>query len=83
MLVDQQRFLASEQLQKIERLIQLNQEQFVYKLGSQPLIVLTSWGKYLPLPDRWNVRNLSAVADSAIVHFNGRGRKIFVSGGIP
>ena len=33
MLVDQQRFLASEQLQKIERLIQLNQEQFVYKLG--------------------------------------------------
>lgn len=33
MLVDQQRFLASRQLQKIERLIQLNQEQFVYKLG--------------------------------------------------
>jgi hypothetical protein len=33
MLVDQQRFLASQQLQKIERLIQLNQEQFVYKLG--------------------------------------------------
>jgi len=33
MLVDQQRFLASEQLQNIERLIQLNQEQFVYKLG--------------------------------------------------
>lgn len=41
MLMNQTLFNELDLLNKIEKLIAINQNEFLYKLGSQPLIVLT------------------------------------------
>jgi len=47
MLVDQQRFNQLKLLERIEQLIKLNKVEFIYRLGSQPLVTLTTWGRYI------------------------------------
>jgi len=88
MLVNQQLFNEGKHLDKIEKLVRLNQHEFLYRLGSQPLVVLTSWNNYSALSEKYNVRrhicdyNLtygSSVGQQPILlHFNGRGRKGFL-----
>jgi lipopolysaccharide biosynthesis glycosyltransferase len=89
MLVNQRLFNEGKYLEKIERLARLNQREFLYRLGSQPLVVLTSWNNYSALPEKYNVRkhicdyNLihgssSVGQEPVLLHFNGRGRKGFM-----
>ncbi len=61
MLVDQQRFNQLKLLERIEQLVKLNKVEFIYRLGSQPLVTLTTWGRYLPLDDKWNVIFLKSI----------------------
>jgi len=72
-------------LREVEKLLALNQKEFLYKLGSQPLVVLTSWNHYLPLNNKWNVRTTSfkhrflvSKEELGIFHFNGNTRKSFM-----
>jgi hypothetical protein len=80
MLVNQQLTKKQGDLSVIEKLIELNEEEFVYKLGSQPLVVLTSWNQYLPLDMVWNIRTTAYKfrhynKEPGIFHFTGKGRK--------
>ena len=80
MLVNQQLIKKQGDLSIVEKLIELNKEEFVYKLGSQPLIVLTSWNQYLPLDMVWNIRTTAYKfrhynKEPGIFHFTGKGRK--------
>ena len=85
MLVNERLRRKYKDLLEVEELLALNQKEFLYKLGSQPLVVLTSWNQYLPIDNKWNVRTTSfkyraQVSDEepGIFHFNGNGRKAFM-----
>jgi hypothetical protein len=80
MLVNQKLIKKQGDLSIVEKLIELNKEEFVYKLGSQPLVVLTSWNQYLPLDMVWNIRTTAYKfrhynKEPGIFHFTGKGRK--------
>jgi len=66
MLVNQRLFNEGKYLEKIERLARLNQKEFLYRLGSQPLVVLTSWNNYSALPEKYNVRK--HICDYNLIH---------------
>ena len=78
MLVDQQRFNQLKLLERIEQLIKLNKVEFIYRLGSQPLVTLTTWGRYLPLDDKWNARSGINASDAVLLHYNGEQSKTFM-----
>lgn len=86
MLVNERLRRKYKDLLEVERLLALNQKEFLYKLGSQPLVVLTNWNHgYLPIDNKWNVRTTSykyrtQVSDEepGIFHFNGNSRKAFM-----
>jgi len=78
MLVDQQRFNQLKLLERIEQLIKLNKVEFIYRLGSQPLVTLTTWGRYLPLDDKWNARSGINASDAVLLHYNGEQSKSFM-----
>ncbi|CAN0393248.1 unnamed protein product, partial [Ectocarpus fasciculatus] len=54
MIVNQRRFEELKILEKIEALVVKNRKEFVYSLGSQPLVTLTCWDLYTPIPQTWN-----------------------------
>lgn len=85
MLVNERLRRKYKDLLEVEKLLALNQKEFLYKLGSQPLVVLTNWNHYLPIDNKWNVRTTSFkyrthVSDEepGIFHFNGNSRKAFM-----
>jgi hypothetical protein len=85
MLVNERLRRKYKDLLEVEKLLALNQKEFLYKLGSQPLVVLTNWNHYLPIENKWNVRTTSfkyrtQVSDEepGIFHFNGNSRKAFM-----
>jgi len=79
MLVNQTLYNNLNQLNRIEDLIKLNQKEFIYELGSQPLVVLTNWNSYLPLEPKWNVRSGVLISDPHLFHYNGRDEKLFMT----
>jgi len=52
-------------------LIRLNQREYVYELGSQPLIVLTTWGRYLSLHKRFNAVLGTKIRSPVLIHYKG------------
>lgn len=58
-------------LEQIESLIRLNQREYVYELGSQPLIVLTTWGRYLSLHKRFNAVLGTKIRSPVLIHYKG------------
>jgi hypothetical protein len=52
--------------------------EFIYRLGSQPLVTLTTWGRYLPLDDKWNARSGINASDAVLLHYNGEQSKNFM-----
>ncbi|CAN0449030.1 unnamed protein product, partial [Ectocarpus fasciculatus] len=77
MVVNQRRFEELKILEKIEALIVKNRKEFVYELGSQPLITLTCWDHYTPIPKTWNVASIGKFMEKhiddccALNHFTG------------
>jgi len=62
-------------LEQIESLIRLNQREYVYELGSQPLIVLTTWGRYLSLHKRFNAVLGTKIRSPVLIHYKGEYRQ--------
>lgn len=79
MLVNQTLYNELNQLQRVEELIKLNQKEFIYELGSQPLVVLTNWNSYLPLEPKWNVRSGVLINEPHLFHYNGKDEKLFMT----
>ena len=81
MLINQTLFNKMNILDTIEKLIELNQHEFIYQLGSQPLIVLTTWKKYYILDTKWNFRlalHSLPLKSAHLIHFNGKTVKGFM-----
>ena len=65
----------------LENLINRNQKEFIYSLGSQPLIVLTLHNKYYVLDSKFNIRSgmrINHVKDPIIVHYSGGSPKVWL-----
>ncbi|CAM9364158.1 unnamed protein product, partial [Ectocarpus fasciculatus] len=71
MIVNQRRFEELKILEKIEALIVKNQKVFVYNLGSQPLVTLTCWDLYTPIPQTWNGGTKRDADCCALDHYSG------------
>ena len=73
MIVNQRRFNELNILEKVENLMVRNRKGFIYNLGSQPLITLTCWDHYVPIPSTWNYSGREGrVADCcALYHYTG------------
>ena len=79
--MNQTLFNQLQLLHKVETLIKLNQHEFIYQLGSQPLVVLSTWKNYLPLEAKWNFRlafHSPPLNDTHLLHFNGKSVKGFM-----
>ena len=78
MFVNQTKFDELHLREKVEFLIKRNREEFIYLLGSQPLVVLSVWNHYLPLSEEWNARSGRETKNPGLIHFNGGPEKKFM-----
>jgi len=70
LLVNQVMLNKTNYVKRIEEWIALNQKEFVFQYGVHQLMVMATWGNYLPLEDKWNGMVSSRATDMSLVHFN-------------
>lgn len=68
--------------------MKLHQSQPMWEYGTQPLLLLVSFGRWLQLPTRWNLDGLGyktgiekeVLRNAAVLHWSGK-RKPWLEGG--